>query len=93
MTLACLGHIRAPIEDYAHPNVPAIVATLSRRPDQPIEDLEARDVWASRPELAQGSNATVPPHKLRMTRFKGNATAEVQLAIESLIAAEAAIAV
>jgi hypothetical protein len=28
MTLACLGHIRALIEDSAHPKAPAIAATL-----------------------------------------------------------------
>jgi len=35
---------------------------------------------ASRPKLAQGSNASVPPHKLRMIPIKGNATSD--LAIE-----------
>ena len=46
----------------------------SRKPDQPTEDLEACDVRSGRPELAQGSNASAPPHILRMTRLKGNAT-------------------
>jgi len=47
----------------------AVEQWSSWRPDQPAEDLEARDVRSSRPKLAQGSNASSPPHKLRKTWF------------------------
>ena len=47
----------------------------SRRSDQSPEDAQTRHVRSSRSRIVAGENATVPPHRLRQSRFKGNATA------------------
>jgi hypothetical protein len=44
------------------------------RSDQPPENPQTRDVRPGRSRIVAGENATVPPHKLRQSRFKGNAT-------------------
>ncbi|MEP2840332.1 MULTISPECIES: hypothetical protein, partial [Roseibium] len=46
----------------------------SRRSDQSPEDAQTRHVRSSRSRIVAGENATVPPHRLRQSRLKGNAT-------------------
>lgn len=46
----------------------------NRRPDQQTENPETQYVRPSRSRIAVGYNASVPPHTLRQSRFKGNVT-------------------
>jgi hypothetical protein len=46
----------------------------SRGSNQPTENPQTSHVWPSRPRIAEVANAPVPPHTLRQSRFKDNAT-------------------
>jgi len=46
----------------------------SRRSDQSPEDPQTRHVRPRRSRIVAGENVTVPPHKVRQSPIKGNAT-------------------
>ena len=71
--LTAMGdQLHAP-EQLRRPLIRPAASVLSLTLDQSTEDLEPRDVWSGRPERAQGSNSSAPPHKLRIALFDGNA--------------------